>query len=455
MARIRIDWQKIRAGIPEEDMILVLDRQAINVFLSIMHIFEWRALFRVDDYDFADWDDVQRILSEAEASLGTAMRIQELVPYIDDIETLLTELRDKDICCDAPVTFKPPGIDKNSGSDIEDDTGPPPTEWGGEPIADWDAWREYKCEAAYEVVSWAAATMRNLADLEELDTPLTADTIAEVLSYIPLIGEFVAVLWYLSFELADQAWDLFADFETAATQIEAAEDEIACAIYQADGPDTAAAAMKTEVQTAVAGLFTSIVAEYLAYDMWMHWVYEGTATDVEGNTQDIGALLTPGTHDCCVDPNEFDLTFVFDSDLGIWSVFTTGSASIIWDSFGNPDGSCRLRSNNQTQAIFSLIGNDLVTDQGWTGVTSITVYELHWQDYPEFSFSGNFLVQIDGNVQAHPGWTDVEWVDRDWIGLSIEQTNLANALIRIEDMANSSSYRSHWVDNIRIVGRYD
>ena len=91
----------------------------------------------------------------------------------------------------------------------------------------------------------------------------------------------------------------------------------------------------------------------------------------------------------------------------------------------------------------------------WSGVTSITINELHFQDYPEFSFSGSILPTVVTANQSHSGWTDVSWWDRDYTGLDETLVNMGATLIQLNDVANSSTYKSHWIDTVRIVGSYD
>lgn len=223
-----------------------------------------------------------------------------LLGYIDGIEALLTAIRDKPVCCDN-YGFGAIGDDTNTGgaTDIVDSVGDPPDTWGGDPVADWGEWNAWKCGAAFAMAGQPGETMRRLGNIaQHEDAAGWTEFLATALSFIPIAGAFAALLFEWVGAILVAGLDWVVDFEGAANEIDAAEDDIACAIFQADGVEAAATAMQAAVVDAITGTAAKALAGYFPYQMWTNIIYQGYFIDDDGNTVDLDTIVTPSTN-CC------------------------------------------------------------------------------------------------------------------------------------------------------------
>lgn len=98
---MRLDWQKIRAlsldaGLQNSDKALfVLPVAGRDLLMSIFERFTWRATFRTDGYDYADWDELQAIVMETENGLMGTILMDDLIAQITRIADSLEE----NLCC--------------------------------------------------------------------------------------------------------------------------------------------------------------------------------------------------------------------------------------------------------------------------------------------------------------------------------------------------------------------
>lgn len=256
----------------------------------------------------------------------------QLLGYIDEVESLLSELRD---CCSAGAgsqytTPLPPELDPNRDSELDDSS---TTDYGSTPVASASERLNYKCEAAYLFAGHVSETFAILGNYAEYDAPLTADQVGSIIGAIPGVTGWAAVAWALVDKLLDLAWADATGFEGASQALADEVDTIACAIYQADGPEAVAAALKSAVKDALTGYtFATFIAEYLPYLMWANVIYEGEFVNDEGELVDISSILTPGAHTCCQDSP----LFAFDWEDGTfqgWSGPSEGTRVFVENGF--------------------------------------------------------------------------------------------------------------------------
>ena len=369
----------------------------------------------------------------------TMICLDSLYEELVAIRLLLSQQRD---CCDIPFIYLPE--EETDPPAIDPGVGDPPDEWGdGEIITTWEDWEGYVCYYANVYVD----NLLGMADSLTLYAQLGAFAIMAIAGLLAVgaaLGFIIAVSYpaaagIVSGLLLGATTITFLD---TRDELEAARDDIVCSIMQNTG-------LADAIEDALgSGLAWDLFFQFLNYNLALETIYTGEYD---------GEYLEALTDETCVclPPGSFDITFTWDSDLETWTPVVTGGATAEWANFGNPAGSGHLRSNNQTTAYLNLTGQLLIDLMSWSGVTSITINELHFQDYPEFSFSGSILPTVVTANQSHSGWTDVSWWDRDYTGLDETLVNMGATLIQLNDVANSSTYKSHWIDNVRIVGSYD
>jgi hypothetical protein len=252
---VRVDWSQIKAHWPSgETCVLLMDRRAIHIVLSIFDRFAWPATFSHANEAAEDWDYIQRIMADAEYELGVAMPLSEIIPLIDDVESLLAAIRDHAQCC-GPVD----ATDGDWYTDmVVDEVGSVPENIINAGFAtgpsDWAGFDDYKCIIAHVMVESMERNLRDLVPLYGTSGEILGG-IGAVLSIIgtiaapagPLavgiIGTTIAVggLMVLLAGLGEIATEALAD------SVSEDAEELACAIYQADGSDAAVVALQNKL----------------------------------------------------------------------------------------------------------------------------------------------------------------------------------------------------------------
>lgn len=462
MARIRIDWQRIRL-LPAEDVLVVLDRQAAGVLLSIMHVFEWQALFRVGDYDFADWDYLQEILSSAEEAIGNPLRIADLINSLDTmtiaIESLyccpdtVVDITDGDQFTNPIEEQAPNGVPTeivNAGYAINDD--------------DWDGYLDYKCMVANVAFD---ELKRKLRDFEQIVQRggigiAIVGTIAAIVGSLFGLGAFVLVAGVAAgigtiTALYDELLTAgLGFFENIAGALEAQRSDYIEALYCGDGPEGSYADFLAVVDANL-DVASRTIVRLMSTDIDLKILYGGRydQQNVAQNLADAGYDVAEYT--CtCVDPNEFDVMFHFVSDAEGWLNYGPGTRN--WDgSYGNPAGSLHMRNNNQTQSGWNISGDELLDQLGGTGATSITVRELHFTHDADFAGAAAvriYMADVLVETFGYSGFPIGTFQDYDKVQTEV-LTFLPGPVVKLEHYGTGSGAVSCWYDTIRIVGRYD
>lgn len=152
MPALRVDWQKIRglAGDPARPFIFIIPDGSRQLFLAIADMLSWEATYRAYGYDYADWDTLQEVHDLGVNGLLGGVPLDELLALIDDVEPLLTEIRDRECCPDDSMPVPgtddsgPVGVETDTtGDDVIVGTGDPPGDH-----ADWPSYESHLCDAA-------------------------------------------------------------------------------------------------------------------------------------------------------------------------------------------------------------------------------------------------------------------------------------------------------------------
>jgi hypothetical protein len=327
----RVDWAQIKSLWPAGDeRILILNQRAINLLLSLLPRYEWLATYGHTDEAIEDWDDIQALMSETEMELGTAMKVQELIPYIDEIEDLLRGLNEVGNCCDAP--------DPSNGDfytdPVEDYVGDVPQNiidaGYASDTSDWDGFMDYKCMICHLFVDQIEADLRQLAPTVKASGLIVGgfSTVAAVLALLAvptgglslLVAGIVAATAVVADAYAALAVLGSAGLLALADELASDHDEIVCAMYQADG----SASMETVWQDKTDELYTDTQAAVL-HNMnigpRIKALYSAryNQTDIAERMDELG--LDPADYDCsCPLPagynwvNAGDITYLADAD---------------------------------------------------------------------------------------------------------------------------------------------
>lgn len=413
----RINWTAIKQRVANDTLLFALDRRWQQLLLAVCEDFTWTATFKTAGYDYADWDTLQGVVEKGTFDLMGGIMLSDIIGYIDDIETLLQALNDKP-CCQTidNISYDAPGDIPNTGSPIVPGVGDPPTSYGNDTtLTTWTDWNEYVCEAAYYFVAVLSGKLRDLAYLQSLPGPVNAQMLANFLGRIPGLGIMLKSAFEVFTSLIELAWSTLTDLETAADQIDAAADTIACAIVSAANVDAAADAFRDAAQTAVTGLAASAVVQYMLYEQWANIIYTGVAVDADGVNQDLSSSLTPGTHECCAPVYDFDLEWTFDSDADGWTL-----TQAVWDATHN--GSIKMVPTSPQYSYVSFTQANFLTLTGLPSGTEIDIETLEMDCYLENVVAGgapNFLLE----AYTSPSVTQISDNYNNWTK-GVELTNV-------------------------------
>lgn len=464
MARIRIDWKRIRQ-LPAEDVLVLLDRQAAGVLLSIMHIFEWEALFRVDDYDFADWDYLQEILSSAEEAIGNPLRLTDLITQLQ----LMTNAIESLYCCDAGTN-----IDITDGNQFTEQIEEMETNGVPQGIVDagyaattddWVGYLDYKCmvsNVAFDELKRKLGDMEDLvqtggigvAVVAAIATILGTLTGAGVIVLIAGVATSLGVITALYDELLGAGLGFF---ENIAGALETQRSDYIKALYCGDGPEGSYTDFLVEVDANLDAVSATVV-RLMSTNIDLKILYGGRYDQTS-----VAQKLADGGYDVenyscsCLAPGEFDITYRFDSDAQNW--VPAGSGPGAWDGTeGYPAVGClRATNNNQTTGIWSLSGTQLLTDLGAPGgITEITLDTSYWDTRTDIDdshelriFHAGVLIDTFGYFGEGTAWIVQK---EEWSTQVL--TNLPTDIFRYEHYGTAAPQRNAWFDRIRLVGSY-
>lgn len=254
---IRIDWEAIKARWGSEIAefhLALLPKGAAQLILAIQERLKWEATYRIEGYDYSDFDELQEIVDLGLAGLTDTMRLADLITALEGIETAIDDI---DPCCDSALGDELATESDivqleqdTTGSDIVVGEGTPP-----EPAQDWTEYDGLHCDAAYRFVDGLGTYFVVLSTISELTTLATAASVAYLATIMAGFAIIpAAVAGALSFggllAFGDALRELLGTdnpFETEREEVgtEEARDELACAIYSASNPTSARAAFVT------------------------------------------------------------------------------------------------------------------------------------------------------------------------------------------------------------------
>lgn len=334
MPVVQLDWEKIKSRFAGGTQFFVLTDQQAALLLSLSEQLTWDKTYKVEDYDFADRDTLEAEVADTQRNLMMGVDITDLIGYIDEVETLLRDLKTltSNQCC--------PGDEFDGGGntdDVEDGVGDVPQNiidaGYATDAADWDGFDDYKCLISTLIVEDAIGKSLKFSQLYDIQGAIIGGTMAiiGIITFLITGGTLAILGGILAAAGASLGlWELLAEageetMETMHTNMVAAKDDFVCAVYTADGPTAGIAALYAEydvqlsaVEAAIARLFNSLSIFRAMYGGRYNQV------DVAERLADLGYDVADFTCDCA---EPIVLTQTFDSDTEGW---TAGSCWFTW-----------------------------------------------------------------------------------------------------------------------------
>lgn len=237
-----------------------------QALFSALHYFTtWKAWERDDDHRGQDAASNWRAAFEMTVECWRMTCLDEITDRMDDIIAMLALKKD---CCDTNITYGP-GTEVET--EIEPDVGDPPDFYGETAVTDWDDWREHVCHNAHVWVDslvWQAAEMDDLLQLGGV----TIGALGAALLLLGAVGLVIATPFAVVAATAAGilAAGTLAVFLTTAADIEAAREDIVCALIQGDS-------VSDVIENALgsASLDWLLFFSAVAYDNVTAIIYEG------------------------------------------------------------------------------------------------------------------------------------------------------------------------------------
>ena len=196
----RINWPQISNRIGssiDEPILFILPSGGRELLLSIAPRLTWEATYRTDGYDFADWDDLQGVVSTTEDGLMDGVKMSELIAtlglIVQAIRDLQIQMSATVECCDqvTRTDTNDPGITIGEGA--------VPETYGETPTETWTDYQELICGAAIAYVTALGDSLDEIS--ERVDNGLfIIGGIALLLGLLaaPAVGILLAVDYVLA-----------------------------------------------------------------------------------------------------------------------------------------------------------------------------------------------------------------------------------------------------------------
>lgn len=269
-----------------DDLQVEYRRAALDAYTRLAQEYMWglEGPERPDSYEAAQaWEQ-----AIAETLRALEMGFPDiLLSYIDEVEDKLDAIAAA-IAMSSCCYPNPYDIPLNTDPAPEEGVGDVPAPVIGAGYAedenDWSGWQDYKCDAAHAVVTIMTDQAQKIADAIEtagvislgflviLIGILAAGAVGAAAFILTLVSAATAATTLL---LAIQALTDPDDISNFAQEFIDNHDALVCAIFQADGPDAAVAAVKDAIDENFSHPGLAAVAKLLMWDKWLATLYAG------------------------------------------------------------------------------------------------------------------------------------------------------------------------------------
>ena len=356
MPILSVSWPGIKSRFDGSTKVVALTNRQISMLLTVAEQLTWEKTFRTPDYDWADKDTLDAEVHDLIRWLSMPVDVGDITGYIDEVETLLTEIRDltqaNQPCCGDTTPLPNPYESPNA--DNYPDT--PPATWGeSEPIADSDDWQELVCGAAHKYVDILKDTTTELDGLVKTGA-LIVGGVAGLLALATSAGILSAVAYTAAASATAALIGITVEtlLGDAADDLEDARADIVCAIVHQGHQELAAA-----VEAAV---------DPEAWLVWYKWIDYETAWNVLLDGGRDGTYLDPTRStacDCPAPPLPQGASTYPLEVVGLTHTPNDATWSTTVNSWG-PDGSFNLTvTHNSTSGHYYYVYLDVAASPYW------------------------------------------------------------------------------------------
>ena len=312
-----------------------------QAFLGSLHYMTtWRAWARDDDKRGKDAASNWRAAFELTIGCWRMTCLQELQENVAEILAIM-QLGSQ--CCDGQdITDGDRYTDR-----VEDGVGDVPQNiidaGYADDAADWDGFDGYKCVIVHVTVNQMEARLREIADVVDSAGPYlgVAAALSAIIGIIVASGGLAIVFGIVAGVGAVSALYFglieFGPVDDLADEVAANHDELACAMYQADGDVGALVALNDKIDE-LFSVAEALILKNLNNGPTLKALYAGRY-----DQQDIAAELEAAGYDvgdfdcsCILQIGEYTYTETWD-DVGDWKDWTHGASDGVVAGFGNPD----------------------------------------------------------------------------------------------------------------------
>jgi hypothetical protein len=235
---------------------------------AISYMSTWKAWERDADKRGKDAASNWREAFELTIGCWRMTCLEDLTNTVTDILELLQTRKD---CCDDNLTYLP--VDPIE-TDIEPYEGDPPEFYGETEIEDWTEWSEHVCYNAHKYVDYLAHVGDELWDATR-NSAIFLGLIAALLSLLAFSGIGLPIAFGLAATVVSGIilTGTIATFEGSKEAIEAAREDIVCAILYNTG-------LSQAVEDALdSGVDWDLFYQFIQYDDAMAIIYDGGFSD--------------------------------------------------------------------------------------------------------------------------------------------------------------------------------
>lgn len=421
-----------------------------------------RALFGSLDY-LATWlaweTDVDKRGKDAARAWREAIAATRECIEMNTCETilsLLTEIRDNTgvYCCE-------PGdiSDGDRYTDVvEDGEGDVPQNiidaGYATGVSDWAGFDDYKCMISHVMITNLEWQVRKFGDYaDEAGAIIGIAAAVAGIAAVILTGGAAVLVYGIVVSIAASSL-LYAaiggagaaGLNSIADDVETNHDELACAVYFADGSVGAVAALKDKIDE-LFGASAALILKNLSLDAQLKALYAGRydAQDIAEKMADEGYDV--GDYDCTCPPAESSYLATFDADEEEWNVYPFDSN---WENIGNPAGGIYM---HYALGHMDLHVNDIQIGAGVSQGDDIEIVQVSLDLYRPNAISpdgamvtfdpsdADIDVIEDGVVQSV--WTQLDFVPASPVLCSYN----VPALVIVLDGGTGSSGK---IDNVRV-----
>lgn len=377
----RFDWELLKTRMgqagesPTDPCLICIPKAGAKILVALMERLRWKATYRVGDYDYYDWDDLQNIVDETEE--GMSVQCDSLVAQItQEITNNFTTIINEKSIADAA----------NAGIccflDSQPDVDPEPDE-----IIPTGDDRDEVCKSAQLAHDNGRAFLSRVFNYGKAGGGLSAGLIAFIIGLyaislpaallLTVVGVLVAIITDLATDEAEASWL-------------AMKGDVVCAIYYATNP--------LEAKLEVDAVIDETNATGLSKQLFKALYSQAQINKIFNNQVGDASAYSVGYCEACGENNIIDVTFDFAESSEPFSLANTAydeaeeSIKFHVTSTTPTGGAANLNANLLSQFL------ELDADTSY----ELLGYEMQFQDISDGTKTFDHLLQVTPFVEGEP-----------------------------------------------------